>query len=57
MSKTVIPFATSGGSGMGKTDSVLQKLCSKETKWKSGKKMSSDETTASVQKWIDSLKL
>ena len=25
--KTVIPFATSGGSGMGKTDSVLKKCC------------------------------
>lgn len=24
--KTVIPFATSGGSGMGKTDSVLKKM-------------------------------
>ena len=25
--KTVIPFATSGGSGMGKTGSVLQQVC------------------------------
>ena len=55
--KTVIPFATSGGSGMGKTDSVLQKLCSRETKWKPGKKMSSGESAASVNKWIDSLNL
>ena len=25
--KTVIPFATSGGSGMGKTDSILKAVC------------------------------
>lgn len=36
--KTVIPFATSGGSGMGKTDSVLKKCCSDKTIWKQGKR-------------------
>ncbi|MDD3778680.1 MAG: flavodoxin [Proteiniphilum sp.] len=55
--KTVIPFATSGGSGMGKTDSVLRKCCSDKTNWKSGKKMSSHESAASVAAWIDGLKL
>ncbi len=34
--KTVIPFATSGGSGMGKTLSVLQPLCP-DAQWKEGK--------------------
>lgn len=33
--KTVIPFATSGGSGMGKTVEVLKKICPKAI-WKSG---------------------
>ena len=33
--KTVIPFATSGGSGMGKTVDVLRKVCPDAT-WKSG---------------------
>ncbi len=33
--KTVIPFATSGGSGMGKTVEVLKKVCSNAT-WKAG---------------------
>ncbi|MGN0637106.1 MAG: flavodoxin [Huintestinicola sp.] len=33
--KTVIPFATSGGSGMGKTEEVLHKICS--ANWKSGR--------------------
>ncbi len=35
--KTVIPFATSGGSGMGKTDSVLHALCPDTVQWRSGK--------------------
>lgn len=30
--KTVIPFATSGGSGMGGED-ILKAACSKDTKW------------------------
>ena len=33
--KTVIPFATSGGSDMGKTVEVLKKICPKAI-WKSG---------------------
>ena len=53
--KTVIPFATSGGSGMGKTDSVLKKCCSDKTIWKQGKKMRSRESTAALKSWINSL--
>ncbi len=33
--KTVIPFATSGGSGMGKTVDVLKKVCPNAI-WKAG---------------------
>ncbi|MCI8669004.1 MAG: flavodoxin [Lachnospiraceae bacterium] len=55
--KTVVPFATSGGSGMGKTESVLQKCCSAKTMWKPGKRMSSYESHAAVQAWVDGLKL
>ena len=55
--KTVISFATSGGSGMGKTDSILKAACAADTKWLPGKRMSSRESAASVQKWIDSLGL
>ena len=46
--KTVIPFATSGGSGMGGED-VLRSACSKGTKWLPGKRLSSRESVASVQ--------
>ena len=54
--KAVIPFATSGGSGMGGED-VLRSACSKETKWLPGKRLSSRESMASVQKWVESLGL
>ena len=53
--KTVIPFATSGGSPLGKTESNLKKLCPQETKWLPGKRLSSRESAASVRKWISSL--
>ena len=34
--KTVIPFATSGGSGMGKTEQFLRALCPETTVWRKG---------------------
>ena len=35
--KTIVPFATSGGSGMGKTVEALKPLCSSSAKWENGK--------------------
>ena len=52
--KTVIPFATSGGSGMGKTADILRNCCP-GAKVDTGKRMSSRESAASVQKWVDGL--
>ena len=45
--KTLVPFATSGGSGMGKTVDELRKLCP-NADWKAGKMMSgvSDQALA-----------
>ena len=54
--KTIVPFCTSGGSGMGGED-ILKAACSKETKWLPGKRLSSRESAASVQKWVESLGL
>ena len=54
--KTVIPFATSGGSGMGGED-ILKAACTEETRWLPGKRLSSRESAVSVQKWIDSLNI
>ena len=52
--KTVIPFATSGGSGMGKTAELLKASCP-SAKVDTGKRLSSHESAASVQKWVESL--
>ena len=45
--KTLVPFATSGGSGMGRTVDELKKLCP-NADWKAGKMMSgvSDQALA-----------
>ncbi|WP_343208321.1 flavodoxin [Anaerolentibacter hominis] len=39
--KTIIPFATSGGSGLGNTEEVLKPLCSESTRWLPGKMLNS----------------
>lgn len=53
--KTVIPFATSGGSGFGKTDAILKKSCSKNTNWKPGKRLGSGASAETVKGWVDGL--
>ena len=54
--KNVIPFATSGGSGMGKTDSILKAVCPAAI-WLPGKRMQSSESAAAVEKWVNTLKI
>lgn len=51
--KKIVPFATSGGSGFGKTVDVLKPLCSKNTEWMQGKLLNkaSDEE---IKKWVES---
>ena len=53
--KTVIPFATSGGSGMGNTLSELKISCSDETKWKEGKRFPASVSEKELKNWIESL--
>lgn len=55
--KTVIPFATSGGSGMGKTDEILKASCSAGTQWCTGRRMSSGASEKEVREWIRTLNL
>lgn len=54
--KTVIPFATSGGSGMGETAAILQKSCP-TAKVLPGKKLSGAASVEEVSRWVKSLKL
>ena len=52
--KTVIPVATSGGSGMGKTADILQKSCP-AAKVLPGKKLSGSASADEVSAWVKSL--
>ena len=52
--KTVIPFATSGGSGMGKTAEILKVSCPGVVV-NDGKRLNSMESAASVRKWVENL--
>ena len=51
--KTIIPFATSGGSGMGKTVEVLKSLCP-SANWEKGK-MLNRVSEQELEKWLDSI--
>ena len=55
--KAIVPFATSGGSGMGKTESILKACCNSDTKWLPGKRLNSCESAAAVRQWLDGLHL
>lgn len=53
--KTIVLFATSGGSGLGKTESAL-KPCAPNAVWKGGK-LINGATEASLRSWVESLNL
>lgn len=55
--KTIVPFFTSGGSGAGKTDAVLQKLCPPTVRWCPSKRLSGAPSQAELQEWLRSLRL
>ena len=54
--KTIIPFATSGGSGLGRTNEKLQQSCPGAT-LRSGKLLNGHPSVEALKKWVDSLKL
>ncbi|QNM05343.1 flavodoxin [Qiania dongpingensis] len=54
--KTVIPFATSGSSGMGQTNEELKVSCPGAL-LKEGKRFNADAETAELKKWADSFGL
>lgn len=53
--KTVIPFATSGGSDITKAAAVLKPLCSPDTKWLPGKLLPGDTPFEVVKAWVKEL--
>ena len=53
--KTIVPFATSGGSKMGKTDEVLHTLCPETVHWKESKLLNGRISQDTLSDWIDRL--
>lgn len=54
--KTVVPFATSGGSGIGKTSNILQKSCP-AAKMLPGKRFDGNASASELSAWVKSLGL
>lgn len=54
--KTVVPFCTSGGSGVGSSAKNLEKLTSGAT-WLSGKRLNGDDSRSTIAEWINGLGL
>ncbi|XME03992.1 flavodoxin [Lachnospiraceae bacterium C1.1] len=50
--KTVIPFCTSGGSGVGRSDEELHKNVKDDVKWEKGIQINRPDETA-IKKWLD----
>lgn len=54
--KTIVPFCTSGGSGVGRTGEVLQALCPDSVSWRPAKLLNGASPT-SLRAWVGSLDL
>lgn len=52
--KAIVPFATSGGSGLGKTVDVLKPLCSSRAQWLPGKLLN-NATAGEIAAWLAGL--
>ena len=55
--KTIIPFATSGGSGLGKTAEKLRPSVSGTAKWETGKLLNGRPAKDALAAWVGSLNL
>ena len=55
--KTLVPFCTSGGSGLGRTVDILKKSCASSAQWKPGRRFSGRAGSAEIGAWVDSLGL
>ncbi len=55
--KTIVPFCTSGGSGIGSSAEELEELCKGDAKWLDGERLDSDSDREDIAEWIDSIGL
>ncbi|MDE6596751.1 MAG: flavodoxin, partial [Oscillospiraceae bacterium] len=54
--KTIVPFCTSGGSGIGSSAKNLEKLTS-GAEWLTGKRLNGGDSQDTVMKWVNGLEL
>lgn len=54
--KTIVPFCTSGGSGIGSSTSNLERLTSGAT-WLDGRRLNGSDSQNTVMEWVNSLDL
>ena len=54
--KTIVPFCTSGGSGIGSSESNLERLTSGAT-WLDGRRLNGSDSQDTVMEWVNSLDL
>ena len=55
--KTIVPFCTSGGSGIGSSARNLHNLADSDVIWLDGERLSSDISHDEMVRWIDGLSL
>ena len=55
--KTIIPFFTSGSSGVGSSVANLQKLADETAVWQEAKRISNGSTAEEIREWAESLGL
>ena len=55
--KTIIPFFTSGSSGVGSSVVNLQKLADETAVWQEAKRISNGSTAEEIREWAESLGL
>lgn len=53
--KTMVDFCTSGGSGIGTSESNLKELCSSDVNWLTANRFSSNADIETVREWVQSL--
>ena len=55
--KTVVPFATSGGSGMGRTEEILKKSCPTKAVFLPGRRLDSGASLDAIRNWLNAIEL
>ena len=55
--KRVVPFATSGGSGMGRTEEILKKSCPTKAVFLPGRRFDSGASLDAIRNWLNTLEL